>query len=72
MNGRTRLHRSQKGIAVNDRTRIEGVVARIGSRGQDTGYRFCDARHHNGGLEICFNFNVGYHDVFGHSSSLYE
>jgi len=43
MNGRTRLHRSQKGIAVNNRTRIEGVVVRIGSRGQDTGYRFCDA-----------------------------
>jgi len=36
MNGRTRLHRCRKGIPVNNGTRIEGVLVRIGSRGQDT------------------------------------
>jgi len=36
MNGRTRLHRCREGIPVNNSTGIEGVVVRIGSRGQDT------------------------------------
>jgi len=31
-----RLHWCQKGIAVNNGTRIKGVLVRIGSRGQDT------------------------------------
>ena len=35
MNGRTRLHRCQEGIPVNNGTRIEGVLVRIGSRRQD-------------------------------------
>jgi len=36
MNGRTRLHRCQEGIPINNGTRIEGVLVRIDSRGQDT------------------------------------
>jgi len=36
MKGRTRLHRCREGILVNNGTRIEGVLIRIGSRGQDT------------------------------------
>jgi len=36
MNGRTRLHRCRQGIPVNNGTRIEGVLVRICSRGQDT------------------------------------
>jgi len=36
MNGRTRLHTCWEGIPVNNGTRIEGVLVRIGSRGQDT------------------------------------
>jgi len=35
-NGRTRLHRCRQGIPVNSGTRLEGVLVRIGSRGQDT------------------------------------
>ena len=38
MNGRTRIHRCQEDIAVSNGTRIEGVLVRIGSRGQDTKY----------------------------------
>ena len=34
MNGRTRLHRCREGIPVNNGTRIEGELVRIGSRGQ--------------------------------------
>jgi len=36
MNGRTRLHRCREGIPINNGTRIEGVLVRIGSREQDT------------------------------------
>jgi len=36
MNGRTRLHRCLEGIPINNGTRIEGALVRIGSRGQDT------------------------------------
>jgi len=36
MNGRARLHRCREGIPVNNGTRIEGVLVRIGLRGQDT------------------------------------
>ena len=36
MNGRTRLHRCGEGVPINNGTRIEGVLVRIGSRRQDT------------------------------------
>jgi len=36
MNGRTRLHRCQEGIPVNNGARIEGVLVRIGSRREYT------------------------------------
>jgi len=39
MNGRTRHHRCRQGITINNGTRIEGVLARIGSRRQDKMYR---------------------------------
>jgi len=35
MNGRTRLHRYREGIPVNNGTRIEELLVRIGSRGRD-------------------------------------
>jgi len=36
INGRTRLHRCQEGVPINNCARIEGVLVRINTRRQDT------------------------------------